>query len=227
MSHPTLSEYQKGFVNFLVASGALTFGDFVTKSGRRTPYFVNTGKFNDGYKIGTLGSYYAAHIKAMLNPLPQVVFGPAYKGIPLAVSTVIAMKRDHDINTGFSFDRKEEKDHGDGGTIVGTPITPGTRLVIVEDVITAGTTLRLMVPLLRDTLKAEIAGVVISCDRCERGSGSKSAVSEAQDELGLSVLPLINIHQIAAYLSEPNPSGLLLNAELLGRIRDYLAEYGA
>lgn len=224
---PTILPYQAAFIDFLVASGALTFGDFVTKSGRKTPYFVNTGNFNDGSKISKLGSFYASHFIAQGLQKADVIFGPAYKGIPLCVSTASALANEHKLNVGFSFDRKEVKDHGDGGRIVGRLVKDGDKVVLVEDVITAGTTLKEIVPFLRAIGKVEILGVIIAVDRCEKGAGTLSAVQEAQENLGVSVRPIVNIHHIVAYLSQPNSSGYLLPVQLQNKIREYLEIYGA
>ena len=222
-----LSDNQAGFIDFLVQSGALTFGDFVTKSGRSTPYFINTGKFDDGGKIMRLGEFYAAHIvQSGLSDI-NVVFGPAYKGIPLAVATGIALQRDHGISAGISFDRKEEKEHGDRGRIVGKKISDGDEIVIVEDVITAGTTMREIVPLLTSIAKINFRGVVLAVDRCERGTTTLSAVQEVEQELGLKVFPIVTIKDIVRRLSGPNSSGMLLTDELQKRIAQYLKEYGA
>ena len=157
--------HQREFIDFLVKSQALLFGDFTLKSGRRSPYFINAGKFNSGRLVFELGRFYAAHIvetvlKGSARPI-DLIFGPSYKGVPLAVTTSICLHLHHGVSTGFVFDRKEEKDHGDRGKFVGQKISPGDRVLIVEDVITAGTTLRQVVPLLREE-NADLAGVVAS-----------------------------------------------------------------
>ncbi len=219
--------YQASFIDFLVSSGALTFGDFVTKSGRKTPYFVNTGNFNDGTKIAKLGSFYAAHLVAQGYGSADIIFGPAYKGIPLCVTTASALATQHNINVGFTFDRKEVKDHGDGGRIVGRIIKDGDKIVLVEDVITAGTTLREIVPFLKVLAKVDILGVIIAVDRCEKGAGTLSAVQEAEENLAVKVRPIVSIHHIVQYLSQPNGSGFQLNSQLQKRIAEYLEIYGA
>jgi len=220
-----LQLYQREFVEFLLASNALTFGDFVTKSGRKTPYFINTGRFDDGRKIAELGRFYAAHIVQHGLDRSDIIFGPAYKGIPLAVTTAAALHQHHGRNIGFAFDRKEPKEHGDGGLLVGHPIAPGARVVIVEDVITAGTTLRHIVPLLeRLAPGVTIPGVVLAVDRCERGTGELSAVQEASRSSGLSIYPIVTIHDIVAHLREM--PGSPLTATLSARIDAYLSEYG-
>jgi orotate phosphoribosyltransferase len=221
-----LREYQQSFIHFLVQARALRFGSFTLKSGRQAPYFINTGLFNNGPLVSTLGRYYGRHIKEQYQPLPDVVFGPAYKGIPLAVSTAIALAEEWDANVGYCFDRKEAKQHGDGGMLVGTPLSAGQRVLLVEDVITAGTTLQKIVPAIRSIAAVDIVGVVVAVDRCERGTGSTTAVRQVSEELGISVSPIVTIHDILAELSEPNASGLVLTAADQEAIRSYLAEYG-
>ncbi|MBN8550190.1 MAG: orotate phosphoribosyltransferase [Deltaproteobacteria bacterium] len=227
MKQLALLDYQRHFIDFLVRSGALTFGDFVTKSGRKTPYFVNTGNFNDGAKITELGKFYAAHIMQSGLNTSTIIFGPAYKGIPLCVTTSAALFSEFKLNVGFSFDRKEVKDHGDGGKVVGQKIKDGDKVVIVEDVITAGTTLREVVPFLNSIAKVQLNGVVIAVDRCEKGSGTLSAVQEAQESMGVKVFPIVTIHHIVQYLSAPNGSSLTLDQNLQQRIAAYLETYGA
>ncbi len=221
-----MHEHQRRFINFLVKSGALTFGDFVTKSGRKTPYFVNMGNFNTGASISELGTFYAAHIVASGLSSTNVIFGPAYKGISLAVTTTEALFRNHDINISFSFNRKEAKEHGDGGMLVGAKLGDHSRVIIVEDVITAGTTMREVIPLLSSFGVKDVLGVVIAVDRCERGTGNLSAVQETEQSLGLKVFPIVTAHNIIEHLSSANESGFRLDAAIRGRMEAYLAEYG-
>lgn len=215
--------YQKAFIDFLLESGALTFGDFKLKSGRTAPYFVNTGLFDSGSKITTLGRFYAQHIQAVGLGELDVVFGPAYKGIPLCVATSSAMMSLYNRDIRFAFNRKEAKDHGDAGNIVGRQIKDGDRLVLVEDVVTAGTTLSEVIPFLRKLCRVDIQGVVIAVDRCEKGSGSVSAVKEISDNLGITVSPIVTIHQIFSYMKENE----LLNPEIIKAVREYIDIYGA
>ena len=222
-----LEEYQKRFVNLLVKSEALRFGEFVTKSGRNTPYFINTGCFNDGKTIEELGSFYAEHINRVGLSSCNVVFGPAYKGIPLAVATSSAMQKFTDKAPGFAFNRKETKGHGDQGIIVGHPIEDGAKIVIVEDVITAGTTFKEVVPFLKSLGDVEIHGAVISVDRQEKGAGELSAVQEVSNLLDLKIYPIVTITQIIDYLSDENSSGFKLSQADLERIKEYRSTYGA
>lgn len=223
----SLAPYQREFIDFLLASGALTFGDFTTKSGRKTPYFINTGRFDDGAKISQLGRFYAAHIAALELGAIDIVFGPAYKGVPLAVTTAIALNDAHGMNVGFSFDRKEAKDHGDGGLIVGHPLKDGHRVLIVEDVITAGTTVRHIVPLLRKLAQIEIAGFVLAVDRREKGTGDLSAVQEAERDSNIRVYPIVTIDHIVTHLRDHPDVSRRLTEEQLRSIAGYLEQYGA
>jgi orotate phosphoribosyltransferase len=213
-------------IDFLVSSGALRFGDFTLKSGRKAPYFINTGCFDDGAKITKLARFYAQQIVSLGLEKVDAVFGPAYKGIPLCVATAMSLARDFDIPMGFCFNRKEAKTRGEGGDFVGKPLTAGMRVVLVEDVVTAGT-LQEMVPVLRDRVGVEIARVIILVDRDEKGTREVSAVKEAEQDLGIKVESIVNVEKIVSYLAQPNSSGFQLDSELQNRIAIYREEYGA
>jgi orotate phosphoribosyltransferase len=214
-------------VDFLVKSGVLKFGDFTLKSGRQAPYFVNTGSFDDGAKISELSKFYAQQIISLGLQNVDAVFGPAYKGIPLCVATAMSLSRDFGIAMPFCFNRKEAKTRGEGGEFVGKPLKPGMRVVIVEDVVTAGTTLQEVVPVLRDKVGVEIAGVIILVDRDERGAGELSAVKEAERDLNIKVTSIIDIKKIISYLSSENSSGFKIDGELQKRVASYREQYGA
>ncbi|MCB0328549.1 MAG: orotate phosphoribosyltransferase [Bdellovibrionales bacterium] len=222
-----LSTYQRDFIDFLVQTEVLSFGDFVTKSGRRTPYFVNTGKFYNGSRISRMGQFFAAHIQKIGLSDVHSIFGPAYKGIPLCVATTLALYNQYDQDVGFTFNRKEKKEHGDGGDYVGAPLTDGDSILIVEDVITAGITLRETVQTLRKHAAVDIRGVIVSVDRCERGQGDLSASDEIEKDLDLTIYPLVTIHEVIEYLSKPNQKGFSLSSELIARMNAYLEEFGA
>lgn len=222
-----MKAYCERFIEFLIHAGALTFGDFTTKSGRKTPYFINTGNFNNGSLLNQLGEFYAEHIVANKITDFASIFGPAYKGIPLAVATGVALARNHQLNVGVSFNRKEAKEHGDKGNIVGHQLKPGESIVIVEDVITAGTTLKEVVPYLRSDYKVNIKAVVIAVDRAERGTGQLSAVQELEQDLGLKIRPLITIHDIKKFLKATTLKTYELPNDLPERIDQYLEQYGA
>lgn len=213
-------------IDFLVQSQALKFGEFTLKSGRKAPYFINTGCFDNGEKISKLAHFYAQKLHALGLHKVDAIFGPAYKGIPLCVSTAMALAQHFDTNIGFSFNRKEAKTRGEGGEFVGAPLVKGMRVALVEDVVTAGTTLQEVVPVLRERVGVEIAGVVILVDRAERGKGAVSAVQEAESELHIKVHPIVTISDIISYLSKPNSSGFQIDAVLQARIDEYRAEFG-
>lgn len=214
-------------IDFLVQSQALKFGEFMLKSGRKAPYFINTGCFDNGEKISKLAKFYAQKLHSLGLHKVDAIFGPAYKGIPLCVSTAMALAQHFDTNIGFSFNRKEAKTRGEGGEFVGAPLAKGTRVALVEDVVTAGTTLQEVVPVLRERVGVEIAGVVILVDRAERGKGAVSAVQEVESELNIKVHPIVTISDIISYLSKPNSSGFQIDAALQARIDEYRAEFGA
>ncbi len=194
-----LSAAQQSFVELLVARQALKFGDFTLKSGRKSPYFINTGCFNQGGDLALLGAAYAATIVARFGRDVQVVFGPAYKGIPLALAAAAEYQRLVGRSVGWTYDRKEAKDHGDGGLFVGAPLTVGVPLVIVDDVLTAGTALRESLTKLTPT-GAKILGAVVAVDRQEKGHGKRTAIEEIQHELGVTVVPIISITEAADFL---------------------------
>ncbi len=223
-----MQDYQAEFITFLLQTGALTFGDFTTKSGRQTPFFLNTGLYRTGSQLTRLGDFYAQAIEARLGQDFDVLFGPAYKGIPLVVTTAQALaRRGHDV--GFCFDRKEVKDHGEGGLLVGHKLQDGDRVLIVEDVTTAGTSIRETVPKLRATAQVELAGLIVSVDRQERGQGERAALTELAEEFAMPTFPIVSIDQILAYLREQAgaPHVPAMSDDLWQRIEAYRAAYGA
>ncbi|MDR1961373.1 MAG: orotate phosphoribosyltransferase [Gracilibacteraceae bacterium] len=222
-------EYKKDFIVFMVRAGVLLFGDFVTKSGRRTPYFINTGNYRRGGQIARLGGFYASCVEentaAGLMPTPSVLFGPAYKGIPLAVATSIALA-ERGMNVGYCFNRKEEKDHGEGGNMVGYPLKAGDRVLITEDVITAGTAVRECLPLLR-RLAVKVVGLMVAVDRMERGTGELSAIHELESEEGVKTFPVVSVRDIIECLhNRPVDGTVLMDDEARERLENYLARYG-
>ena len=193
--------YKREFIKFMVDSGVLTFGDFITKSGRKTPYFVNTGNFKTGAQIGRLGRFYAEcimdNVKAgKLNGDITALFGPAYKGIPLAVSASIALAGNFSKDVFFSFNRKEEKDHGEGGEIVGYKFKDGDSILLIEDVITAGTAVREVLPIIKKQAQVNVRGLIISVDRMEKGQGDKTAIQEIKEEFGIDTFPIVTVRDI-------------------------------
>ena len=218
--------YQKEFAEFLVRTGALQFGEFRLKSGRISPYFFNSGQFNLGSCLERLGYYYACAVQE-LEISPNLIFGPAYKGIPLCVTTAIALKTYFKMDVHYSFDRKEVKKHGEGGWLVGkTPINTD-RLVLVDDVITDGTTKREMITRLQKKTNAEITGLVIAFDRKEKnsaGGNSLTALSISQD---LEVRSIITIYDILTHLTGRRINGqLVLKKNVQKQIESYLEQHG-
>jgi len=222
-----MEQYKKDFIEFMVRSKALTFGDFVTKSGRRTPFFINTGSYNTGSQLAQLGQYYASALRENLNDGFDVLFGPAYKGIPLAAATSIALSAGCSIDVSFCFNRKEVKDHGEGGVMVGRKLGAGDRVVIIEDVVTAGTSVRESVPLISGCSGAKVVGLVVSVDRMERGRGSAGALAELRDEFGIAAFSIVNLDEIVEHLRNREIDGsVVLDDAMAGRIAEYRREYG-
>ena len=223
-------DYKKEFIEFMVRSDVLAFGDFITKSGRNTPYFVNTGNYKTGDQLARLGNFYAECImenirQGRLTKNLTALYGPAYKGIPISVASAISLSVRYGMDVGYCSSRKEEKDHGEGGTILGHSIRPGDSILIVEDVITAGTAMRECVPaLLR--MGAVIEGLVISVDRMERGAGSRTAIQELKEDFGIPAYPLVTLRDIMESLSKREADGRnLLSAEMKRRMEVYMDTY--
>jgi orotate phosphoribosyltransferase len=217
-----MQDYQRKFIDFMVEVGVLTFGDFTTKSGRKTPYFVNTGKYRSGVQLAKLGRAYADAIERSFPDGFDCLFGPAYKGIPLVVAVAMAFaERGREVE--FCFNRKEAKDHGEGGLLVGRKLQNGDRVLIVEDVTTAGTSIRETVPILRAAADIKLAGLVVSVDRQERASDASSctALAEVGAEFGMPTAAIVNIDEVVAHL------GSRLTDADRTRIAAYRAQYGA
>lgn len=215
----------------MVESDVLTFGDFVTKSGRNTPYFVNTGNYRTGEQAARLGKYYSEciteHIKA--GDIPgdiAALFGPAYKGIPLAVSTSIALNNEYGMNTGFCFNRKEKKDHGEGGNMVGYVLKDGDNVVITEDVITAGTAIRETLPVLKAAADVNVSALIVSVDRMERGKGEKTAIQEIREEFGIPTFAIVTVEEVIEALHNVPVNGkVVINDEVRASMEAYMEKY--
>ena len=222
-----MEAYKRDFIDFMVRSNVLTFGDFVAKSGRRTPYFVNTGHFRTGSQLARLASAYADAIEPRLGRSFDVLFGPAYKGIPLVAALSMELaSRGHDV--GFCFNRKEAKDHGEGGSLVGWELRAGDRVLIIEDVTTAGTSIRETVPVLRRAADVKLVGLVVAVDRQERGTGTTSALAEVGAAFDLETLSIVNVDEIVRHLRDHEVDGRrIVPDELHERVLAYRAEYGA
>ncbi len=223
-----MEDYKKEFIEFMVESEVLTFGDFTTKSGRKTPYFVNTGKYKTGEQISKLGDYYAACIKESVEDKIDVLFGPAYKGIPLSVTTASALYRNNDMNLSYCFNRKEAKDHGEGGSLVGYMPQDGDKIAIIEDVVTAGTSIRESVPLLKDIADVDITSIVISVDRMEKGKGNKTTLNEIEDEFGIKTYSIVNTMDIIGYLHNRKIDGkVIIDDNMKCKMEEYMNKYCA
>ena len=214
----------------MVRSNVLTFGDFTTKSGRKTPYFINTGNYDTGRQMERLGYFYAQAITSALGRDFDNLYGPAYKGIPLCVTASIALARNHDFDVTFTLNRKEAKDHGEGGALIGHRYTGGERVVIVEDVTTAGTSIRESAAVIQaaapDT-DVRLLAAVVSVDRMERGQGERSALDELGEELGVRVFAIVTIEEVVEYLKGRKiDDRYVLDDDLVQRIADYRALYG-
>ncbi|MGL4799852.1 MAG: orotate phosphoribosyltransferase [Cellulosilyticaceae bacterium] len=218
--------YKKEFIEFMVRAGVLTFGDFVTKSGRKTPYFVNTGNYKTGYQASKLGEFYAKCIKENIKEDVDALFGPAYKGIPLSVATSIALANNFEQDVNYCFNRKEAKDHGEGGTMVGYKLQDGDKVLIIEDVITAGTAIRECFPILQAAADVEIAGLIISVDRMERGQQNKTAIQEIEEEFGIKTYPIVTVREIIDALhNNPVDGKVVIDDAMRARMEAYLEEY--
>lgn len=212
-----MQNYQREFLEFVITTGVLRFGEFTLKSGRVSPYFFNSGLFNTGGSIARLGRHYAAALENA-NLSYDMLFGPAYKGIPLAVATSIALADHHRRDIPYAFNRKEAKDHGEGGTTVGAKLEG--RVMIIDDVISAGTSVRESIVIIK-AAGAAPAGVVIALDRQERGAGALSAIQEVEEAHGIKVASIVSLDNLIEYLSaQPAMTDALEN------IRAYQARYG-
>ncbi|MDR5893733.1 orotate phosphoribosyltransferase [Halomonas mongoliensis] len=216
---PALQDYQREFIEFAIEQGVLRFGEFTLKSGRVSPYFFNAGLFRTGGALARLGRFYA---QAIVDRAPgfDVLFGPAYKGIPLAATAAVALADHHGRDLPYAFNRKEAKAHGEGGNIVGASLSGD--ILIIDDVITAGTAIREVMGLI-EAAGARAAGVVIALDRQERGSGAQSAIQEVEATYGMPVISIVTLDMVLAYLEEHAGEALRVHA---AAIRDYRSRYG-
>lgn len=219
--------YQEEFITFMVRSGVLTFGDFTTKSGRKTPYFVNTGNYKTGAQAAKLGDYYAACIQENLPDGVDCLFGPAYKGIPLTVAAASSLYRNYDRDLPYCFNRKEAKDHGEGGTMIGYQPKDGDRVVIVEDVVTAGTAVRETIELFKHIADVKFVSLIVSVDRMEKGTGEKTTINELREQYGIAVHPIVTVRQVIDFLHNREIDGkVYIDDEMKGKMEAYLEQYG-
>ena len=219
--------YKEEFIRFMVDSGVLTFGDFITKSGRRTPYFVNTGNYETGAQASKLGDYYAKCIQENMPDGVDALFGPAYKGIPLVVAAAGSLYRDYGRDLPYCFNRKEVKDHGEGGNIVGYKPKDGDRIAIVEDVVTAGTAVRESIAFFKTVADVEIKALFVSVDRMEKGSGEMTTLNELRQQYGIKVFPIVTVREVIdALYNKPVNGKVIIDDEVRSRMEEYLKQYG-
>lgn len=216
-----MESYKREFIQFLEGAGVLKFGDFTAKSGRKIPYFINAGDIKTGEQIQKLGEFYAKAYFEKLGSKKAVLYGPAYKGIPICVSVAVALAK-QGLDVPFFFNRKEEKDHGEGGVFVGYTPKAGEEIIITEDVITAGTAIRESMSILSGLKDTKVAAVFVMVDRKEKGQGEKSAMAEVSEAYGFPVYSVVDVYDIIEYLEEDDR-----NRENVDRIKKYLEVNGA
>ena len=222
-----MEQYKKEFIEFMIECDVLKFGDFVTKSGRKTPFFINTGFYRNGAQLRKLGLYYARAIKDTFGTDFDVLFGPAYKGIPLSVATTIAISEQYDVDINYCSNRKEVKDHGDTGILLGSPIKDNDKVVIIEDVTTAGTSIEETLPIIKAQGDVSVMGLCVSVDRMERGQGEKSALVEISEKYGFKTTAIVTMQDVVEHLyNNPINGKVIIDDELKGRIDAYYEEYG-
>ena len=223
-----MEQYKKEFIEFMIDCQVLKFGDFVTKSGRKTPFFVNTGYYRTGSQLKKLGEYYAKAIAESFGTDFDVLFGPAYKGIPLSVATAIALSENHGADVRYCSNRKEVKDHGDVGILLGGPINDGDRVMMIEDVTTSGKSINETMPILKAQGDITVAGLVVSGDRMERGTGTKSAIAELEETYGIKVRAIVTMAEVVEHLyNKPYKGKVIIDDTLKAAIDAYYGQYGA
>lgn len=222
-----MEAYKQEFLEFMIDCEVLKFGDFVTKSGRNTPFFVNTGFYRTGAQLRKLGEYYAKAIESKFGFDFDVLFGPAYKGIPLTVATTMAISQFYDKDIKYCSNRKEVKDHGDKGILLGSPIADGDKVVIIEDVTTAGTSIQETLPIIKAQGDVTVAGLVVSVDRMERGQGEKSALAEIEEKYGLKTTAIVTMAEVVEHLyNKPYKGKIIIDDTLKAAIDTYYKQYG-
>ena len=222
-----MQQFKKDFIEFMVHSGVLTFGDFTTKSGRKTPFFINTGNYNTGAQMKQLGEFYAQALKQELDLNFDALYGPAYKGIPLSITTAVALESLYEKSVNFTFNRKEAKDHGEGGTLIGHKFQGQEKVVIVEDVITAGTAIRETMPILESNGLSKVEAIIVSVDRMEKGTGELSAIQQVEADFGIKTFAIVNIEEVVEYLHNREIDGkVIVDDEMKSRIEAYRQQYG-
>lgn len=223
-----MEEYKQKFIEFMVECNVLKFGDFTTKSGRKTPFFINAGFYRTGEQLRKLGQYYAKAIQENYGTDFNILFGPAYKGIPLSVATSIAINVLYNKEVNYCSNRKEIKDHGDKGILLGSPIKDNDKIVIIEDVTTAGTSIDETLPILKAQGNIEIVGLIVSVDRLEKGKGEKSALTEIEENYKIKTASIVTMNDVIEHLyNKPIDGKIIIDDKLKSMIDDYYKIYGA
>lgn len=223
-----MESYKQEFIEFMIDCNVLKFGDFVTKSGRKTPFFVNTGFYRTGAQLRKLGQYYAKAIEQAFGLEFDVLFGPAYKGIPLTVAASMEISDVYGKDIKYCSNRKEVKDHGDKGILLGSPIADGDKVVIIEDVTTAGTSIQETLPIIKAQGDVDVLGLVVSVDRMERGQGTKSALKEIEEKYGLKTAAIVTMQDVVEHLYNKEYKGkIIIDDKIKAAIDAYYEQYGA
>lgn len=223
-----MEQYKQEFIEFMVDSGVLKFGDFTLKSGRKSPFFMNAGGYVTGAQLCKLGEYYAKAIHDNYGLDFDVLFGPAYKGIPLSVATTMAISRLYGKEVRYCSNRKEVKDHGDTGILLGSKLNDGDRVVIIEDVTTSGKSIEETYPIIRAQADVEVKGLIVSLNRMEKGKGSKSALEEIRDLYGFGTAAIVNMQEVVDYLyNTPYQGQVYIDDTIKKAIDEYYRQYGA
>ncbi len=223
-----MDQYKEEFIGFMVDCQVLKFGEFILKSGRKSPFFMNAGAYVTGAQLLRLGEYYAKAIHAHYGDDFDVLFGPAYKGIPLSVSTTIAYSRLYGKEIRYCSNRKEVKDHGDTGILLGSTLKDGDKVVIIEDVTTSGKSMEETVPIIRAQADIEIKGLMVSLNRMERGKGEKSALEEIQELYGFDANAIVTMQDVVEFLyNTPYKGKVYIDGSMKSAIDQYYAQYGA
>ena len=222
-----MERYKEEFIEFMIDCEVLKFGDFITKSGRNTPFFVNTGFYRTGAQLRKLGEYYAKAIESAFGFDFDVLFGPAYKGIPLTVAATMAISEHYGKDIRYCSNRKEVKDHGDKGILLGSPINDGDKVVIIEDVTTAGTSIQETLPIIKAQGDVTPLGLVVSVDRMEKGKGTKSALKEIEENYGLKTTAIVTMKEVIEHLyMKPYKGKIIIDEKLKASIDEYYKQYG-
>lgn len=221
-----MEQYKRDFIEFMVECGVLTFGDFVTKSGRKTPFFVNTGNYRTGSQLSRLSEFYAKAIMGNFDGDFNVLFGPAYKGIPLSVTTAVALSNSYGKEVSYCSNRKEIKDHGDKGILLGSKLKDGDKVIIIEDVTTAGTSIYETMPIIKANGDVDVKGLIISVDRMEKGQGDESALNELAEKFNMKTCAIVTMDEVVEHLYNREIDGkVLIDDDIKGKIDAYYSIY--